>query len=140
MRLSGQGWREKAEEERGGNGWGRQRRVGTRRFIPSHNFQILNFHVKIHPNRIIGPDLLWKITHSPINPSYSGLQGKGTLSSRSKGRFLRGTGRELGAGKNGKVYREGVGGKESFKQPALPDSYGRFAAGCRWGCRRGHRQ
>ena len=88
---------------------GEQRRVGTRRFIQSHNFQILNFHVKIHPNRIrdeLGPDLLWKHKHSPIHPSYSGLQEKGTLSSRSKGRFLRGTGRELGAGKNGKVDRE----------------------------------
>jgi len=66
VRLSGQGWREKAEEERrGGMDRGEQRRVGTRRFIQSHNFQILNFHVKIHPNRImdeLGPDLLWKLS------------------------------------------------------------------------------
>jgi len=42
-----------------------------------------------------------------------------------------GKGRE----RKGNVDREGVGWKESFKQPALPDSYERFAEGWRWRCR-----
>jgi hypothetical protein len=98
MRLSGRGAGEggKRQRKRDGEEWigAGQRKVGTTRFIQSHNFQILNFHVKMHPNHMIarlGPDLLWKLKRSPIPPSHSGLQGKGTsLSSRIKGRFSRG--------------------------------------------------
>jgi len=43
----------------------------------------------------LGPDLLWKLKHSPIHPSYSGLQGKGTLSSRSKGALFAGDGKGI---------------------------------------------